>query len=112
MTDLSARLQQLGQDAADELAGKPISDDEIRSIANCLGLIECQNEKTLGNRPTTEMPKVPVVAAVSGGVDSVLEAGTGGVDRIYVVVPLEGQWEIAQGGVFPITSFSSPATSA
>jgi hypothetical protein len=71
-------------------------------------MIECVNLKTPYNRPASEMPKVPVVAAVSGAGDDVLEVGVGNVDRIYVVVPLEDKWEVAQGGVFSYYEFSQP----
>jgi len=71
-------------------------------------MIECLNTDTGYNQPNSEMPEVSVVAAVSGADDQVLEVGVGNVDRIYVVVPLEGRWEIAQGGVFPYYEFSQP----
>jgi hypothetical protein len=47
-----------------------------------------------------EMPPVPVVAAVAGAEDKILQVGVGPVDRIYVLVSIEGRVEIAQGGVF------------
>ena len=56
----------------------------------------------------SEQLEVPLVAAVSGAQDSVLEAATGYVDRIYVVVPLEGGLEVAQGGVFSYYEFIQP----
>jgi hypothetical protein len=38
----------------------------------------------------------------------VLEVGTGYVDRIFVVIPLEGKLEIAQGGVYSYYEFTQP----
>jgi hypothetical protein len=108
MHDLASQLTLLAQAASDELAGKKLSDDEASAILNCLGQIECENESNAYHRPGSEMPKVPVVAAVSGAGDSVLEAATGEVDRIYVVVPLENRWEIAQGGVYSYYEFIQP----
>ncbi|MBE3039748.1 MAG: DUF3160 domain-containing protein, partial [Chloroflexi bacterium] len=62
-----------------------------------------------GQGATITMPPVPLIAAVSGsGEDQVLEAATGYLDRIYVVVPLEGKLELAQGGVFSYYEFSQP----
>jgi hypothetical protein len=56
----------------------------------------------------TELPPVPVVAAVAGAQQDILEVGVGGVDRIYVAVPLEGKTEVAQGGVFSYYEFRQP----
>jgi hypothetical protein len=108
MGALGDRFLTLGNIAAKELAGQPLDESENNAITSCLGMIECINLDTPYNRPESEMPKVPVIAAVSGADDSVLEAGIGGVDRIYVVVPLEGNWEIAQGGIFSYYEFSQP----
>jgi len=108
MHDLASQLTFLAQAASDELTGKKLSDDEEAAILNCLGQIECENESNAYHRPGSEMPKVPVVAAVSGAGESILEAGTGKVDRIYVVVPLENRWEIAQGGVYSYYEFTQP----
>jgi hypothetical protein len=108
MSELGNRFTTLGDIAAKELAGQPLSSEENNVIAKCLGMTECLNLETLYNRPAGEMPKVPVVAAVSGAGDEVLEVGVGNVDRIYVVVPLEDKWEVAQGGVFSYYEFSQP----
>jgi hypothetical protein len=108
MGELGHRFETLGNIAAKELAGTPLDEDEKRAITACLGMIECVNTDTGYNQPNSEMPKVPVVAAVSGAQDKVLEVGVGNVDRIYVVIPLEDKWEIAQGGVFSYYEFSQP----
>jgi hypothetical protein len=108
MSELGNRFKTLGDIAAKELAGLPLSSEENNVIAKCLGMTECLNLETPYNRPAGEMPKVPVVAAVSGAGDKVLEVGVGNVDRIYVVVPLEDKWEVAQGGVFSYYEFSQP----
>jgi hypothetical protein len=108
MGRLAERFQTLGDIAAKELAGTPLDEDERDIITDCLGMTECLNVDSPYNRPNGEMPKVPVIAAVSGAQDKVLEAGVGNVDRIYVVVPLEDKWEIAQGGVFSYYEFPQP----
>jgi hypothetical protein len=105
---LANRFQAFGDIASKELAGEMLTQDENSLITDCLGMIECMNQETPYNRPAGEMPKVPVVAAVAGAQDSVLEVGVGNVDRIYVAVPLEGQWEVAQGGVFAYYEFTQP----
>lgn len=108
MGSLGNTFQTLGDIAAKELTGQAITEDDNNVITKCLGLIECTNLVTPYNRPNSEMPKVPIIAAVSGAKDSVLEVGVGNIDRIYVVVPLEGKWEIAQGGVFSYYEFIQP----
>jgi hypothetical protein len=108
MGALGERFSILGNIAVKELAGQPLDDNENSAITNCLGMIECLNKNTAYNQPNSEMPKVPVIAAVSGFEDRVLEVGIGNVDRIYVVVPLEDKWEIAQGGVFSYYEFDQP----
>jgi len=108
MYELGSRLNTLGDIAVKELAGQPLTLGENYIITSCLGLTECMNLDSGYNIPAGEMPKVPVIAAVSGAVDSVLEVGVGNVDRIYVVVPLEDKWQIAQGGVFSYYEFIQP----
>jgi len=108
MGALGDRFESLGNIAAKELAGTPLDEDDKYAIAGCLGMIECMNTDTGYNQPGGEMPEVPIIAAVSGAQDQVLEVGIGNVDRIYAVVPLEDHWEIAQGGVFSYHEFSQP----
>jgi hypothetical protein len=108
MSELGNRFETFGEIAAKELAGQPLSEEDNYAIIGCLGMIECMNTATDYNRPEGEMPKVPVIAAVSGAQNSVLEAGVGKVDRIYVAVTLEGKSEIAQGGVFTYYEFTQP----
>jgi hypothetical protein len=112
MDQLGKTFQQFGQIAEKELAGMPpTSEDDLALIDGCLGPIECAVERARhdGQGDTITMPPVPLIAAVSGsGEDQVLEAATGYLDRIYVVVPLEGKLELAQGGVFSYYEFSQP----
>jgi hypothetical protein len=108
MQDLAERFMTLGDIAAKELAGQPVTQDDNYAIIGCLGMIECTNLETPYNQNVGEMPKAPVIAAVSGAADQVLEVGVGLVDRIYVVVPLNGKLEVAQGGVFSYYEFAQP----
>jgi len=108
MANLAFRFQTFGDIAAKELAGQPLTEEDNDAISICLGMIECMNTDTGYVQPQGEMPKPPVIAAVSGANDSVLEVGVGYVDRIYVVVPLEGKWQVAQGGVFSYYEFTQP----
>jgi hypothetical protein len=108
MGNLAERLETLGDIAAKELAGIPLDEGDNSAITDCLGMIECINTDTGYNQPNSEMPEVPIIAAVAGANDQVLEVGVGKVDRIFVVVPLEGKWEIAQGGIFSYYEFAQP----
>jgi hypothetical protein len=108
MMNLAFRFQTFGDIAVKEIAGQPLTVDENAFISQCLGMIECMNTNTGYVQPQGEMPKPPVIAAVSGANNSVLEVGVGYVDRIYVVVPLEGKWQAAQGGVFSYYEFTQP----
>ncbi|MGE5123495.1 MAG: DUF3160 domain-containing protein, partial [Acidobacteriaceae bacterium] len=67
-----------------------------------------QEMKLFGVGPGDEQPPVPLVAAIAGAQDSILEAAIGKLNRIFVVVPLEGKFEIAQGGVFSYYEFRQP----
>ena len=108
MASLGERFQQLGDIAAKELAGEPLTEEDNVAITDCLGMIECEHEIMVYVGATDELPKPPVIAAVSGAQESVLEVGIGNIDRIYVVVPLAGQQEVAQGGVFSYYEFTQP----
>ena len=99
---LGERFSQLGDIAARELQRQTPNEAECELITACLGIIEC-DESLL-----PEQPPVPVVAAVAGAENQVLEVAVGGVDRIYVVVPIDGSLQVAQGGVFSYYEFSQP----
>ena len=113
MERLGDDFQRLGDIAAKQLAGVPLDQDDLYTIQSCLGPVECQvlymqRMNQFGVGPEQEMPPVPVIAAVAGGDQEVLEVGVGEVDRIYVVVPAEAGYEITQGGVFSYYEFPQP----
>jgi hypothetical protein len=112
MADLGERLLTLGEYAENELRGQPRTDEEAYYIIQaCLGLEECQVERERSYGQEAEMEPAPIVAVVAGGgsqLDEVLEVATGYVDRIYVVVPIEGQMQVAQGGVYSYFEFTQP----
>lgn len=108
LLDLGERFKNLGDIAARQLAGEALTEEDYDAITDCLGTIECMNLDSGYNIPTGEMPKPPVIAAVSGSDDQVLEVGVGWVDRLYAVVPLEGRMQVAQGGVFSYYEFRQP----
>jgi hypothetical protein len=112
LPNMADTFEKLGHTAEKELAGTPLQSEDYDDIQSCLGPVECMILDTQSpHRPPEsqqKLPEVPVVAAVAGYNDSVMEAGVGNIDRIYVVVPLEGKLQVAQGGVFSYYEFIQP----
>jgi hypothetical protein len=106
---LAESFQKFGDIAARELKGEVLTADDYDVLQGCLELKDCMDHGLYSGNPP-EMEPIPVVAAVSGYQDSILEAGVGQLNRIYVAVPLEGSIEIAQGGVFSYYEFTQPRT--
>jgi hypothetical protein len=105
MSETAEDLTMFGDIAAKELEGQPLTEDEYYAIVfSCMSMAECLPGQQGGPDPP------PVVAAVAGGGESVLEAATGYVDRLYVVVAIDGQLTIAQGGVYSYYEFTQPRT--
>ncbi|NMB59211.1 MAG: DUF3160 domain-containing protein, partial [Chloroflexi bacterium] len=105
MNVLAAQFIKLGDIAVKELRGEELTEEDRYAIYSRLGTIENQ---ALAMGSNMEMPPVPVIAAVSGYENDVLEAGVGRIDRIYVVVPLNKKLQIAQGGIFTYYEFTQP----
>lgn len=99
MGRMSMTLKLYGDVAAAELSGTPITNDQRDALGySCLICYDDPNPKP-----------VPVVAAVAGsGLETILEVGTGSVDRMYAVVPIDGKLYVAQGGVYSYYEFQQP----
>ena len=113
MQDLSGQLRGLGEIAAREMRGEALNEDDRYEIHSCLGPVECAvlgSQGPYSGGESMEMPLVPVIAAVAGGGENVLEVGVGGVDRIYVALVVDGEPAVAQGGVFSYFEFTQPRT--
>ena len=110
MGQLGDTFQQLGQIAANELAGLPTSADDLELIQSCLGPVECYVLQAQSYGQDEKQPPVPLVSAVSGaGTQLILEAATGYVDRIYMIIPASnGTIQLAQGGIFSYYEFQRP----
>lgn len=105
MGNLAEQLSNLGDIAVKELRGEPLTEEERYTIIRPLGAIEDHVDFGRRTGQNLEYPPVPVVATVSGAQNEVLEVGVGKVDRIYVVVPINGRLQVAQGGVFTYYEF-------
>ena len=109
LNGLAEFFQEFGDIAARELQGQSLTADDFAAIQVCLEIKDCLDRGPYSINPPS-MDPIPVVAAVSGWKENVLEAGVGNLNRIYVAVPLEGKLEIAQGGVFTYYEFTQPRT--
>jgi hypothetical protein len=105
MGTLGEQLQALGDISAKELVGEPLSTEDYATIQAPLGLAERLATMFGQTLMLERIPEVPIVAAVAGGGDQVLEVGTGYVDRILVVVPIGDRSYVAQGGIFSYYEF-------
>jgi hypothetical protein len=107
MQSLSERFNLLGEIAVKELKGETPSDDERWTLQSCLGPVECMVLRSRLYGEEQKAPPIPLVAAVAGaGQTQVLEAAIGNLSRIFVVIPWEGQLQVAQGGVFSYYEFT------
>ena len=113
MRTLATQLQELGDLADKELVGLPLDQEDYALVQAALGPVETlvQHNRIVaasGGTAPQEMPPMPVITSIAGAGDQTLQAGVGLVDRIYVVVSLEGKTQVAQGGVFSYYEFSQP----
>lgn len=119
LRDLSTMCSMFSRIAANELAGKPISRKDNEQLAYIGGTLEGFYWKT-GDQAGDLAPIVDKQAAIvadiargtaADGNDSVLEIGTGAIDRIFVLVPNDkGKFEVAVGGVYSYYEFTHPAS--
>ncbi len=58
--------------------------------------------------PASLEPALPAIVSFDPIRDRVVQVGIGSVDRIFVLVPLDGKVYIAQGGVYSFYEFSLP----
>lgn len=107
LTRLADNLEAYSQIAEKELRGESISEDENYQILSCLELKDCLTSPYY--TPDFLKPDpIPLVAAVSGYENEVLEAAIGQMQRVYVAVPISGSLQIAQGGIFSYYEFKQP----
>jgi hypothetical protein len=108
LDSLAEEYLKLGDIAIKELQGFNLTDEDIFTIKNSLGIVESKALLARVDDPEAKEDPIPVVAAVSGANDQVLEAAVGKLDRLYVVVSINGKLQIAQGGVFTYYEFKQP----
>jgi len=110
---LLTRLQAI---AEAELAGEPLSEDDIDFIRYYGGQLEmltmaaADTEDQEGGRLFLENEEAAIVADVATAGPVVLEEGTGRIFEIFVVVEVDGRPQITKGGVFSYYEFLQPAS--
>ncbi len=112
LRELADLLRFLERIAADELAGRPISERDNERLTYIGGALEAIWARS-ADRTRTGIEAdqdAAIVADIASGGGQVLEEGTGRVDRIYVLVPDdEGTFQVAVGGVYSYYEFAVPA---
>ncbi len=106
--DLSDRLQRLGDIAKRELEGEQLNKDDFVLIQSPLGPEEKRLMAQLKLDSQSENLDIPPLTGI-GAIeysDRLLHFGNGYADRIYMLVPLNGEISIAQGGIFSYYEFS------
>ena len=104
---LIAMLDRLTRLAGDELAARPISDEDNTWLSSIGGKIGWLTEAV--NRG--EIEATPIIADIflDPFADMVLEIGTGPLDTIHVLVPDdEGNFQVATGAVYSYYQFWGP----
>ncbi len=99
--------------AASELAGTSLAAADANRLRFIGGELEAIWWRTyLGEHGNVvqDQDAAAVVADIASSPNSVLELGTGQIDRFFVIVPgNDGTFEVASGGVYSYYEFTSPA---
>ena len=113
------RLRTLSDRLADisekELKNELPSDDDFELIRTYGGQLEhfwLEVYKDESEMPTTFDFPAAIVADIATDPESgmVLEIGTGYISEIYVVVPIDGELHVAEGGIYSFYQFEQPAS--
>ena len=109
MLDLGDRLQRFGDIAVRELAGEKLSSSDYALIQAPLGPAEERSMQiflTSKGEIFDKMTPLPGLGILDYGGDRLFHVATGNVDRIFMLVPIEGGLSIAQGGIYSYYEFS------
>jgi hypothetical protein len=110
LTDIGELFGFLARIASDELAGKPIAEDDNSRLTHIGGTLEALWTRTAdltssGAEAIADLDSA-LIADIASGRDGVLEVGTGRFDRLYVLVPDDsGRFQVAGGAVFSYYEF-------
>jgi len=104
---LGDKMESFGEIAAREVRGESLTPDDYYRITACLEYKECVDPRGYMGDSMKPEP-IPVVAAVSGFENQIMEVGVGLLNRIYVAIPINSEIFIAQGGVLSYYEFIQP----
>lgn len=107
LRDLGDRLARLGDISVKEIHGLPLEPNDFALIQAPLGPVDLLNTYSLSQSPN-ETQSVMAITVAAEKADHVLHAGIGKLDWLYVVVPIDGKFYIAQGGNFSYYEFNQP----
>ncbi len=111
--DVSALLASFARVAADELAGRPLSQVDNAALSTVGERLEALWFRTSDQGSTAEPEAdadTALIADIASGPSQVLEIGTGRFDLLYVLVPDDdGTFQVGVGAVFSYYEFATPA---
>lgn len=99
-----------------ELADKTLTEDEYELIRTFGGQLEhfwyevFRDDGLHSRSQLSDFPAMVIADVATSPPDEVLEVGTGYIDNIFAVVPVDGTLRIAKGGVFSCYEFPWKAT--
>ncbi|SEL65199.1 Protein of unknown function [Butyrivibrio sp. ob235] len=110
LSDMAKKLLDISEK---ELKNESLSDEDYEFI-RCYGgnlehfWVEVNKDTVEGLAYSYQAP-CPIVADIATDPNgSVLEVGTGGADRIYVVFPIDGKLHVGRGSVYSFYQFEVP----
>lgn len=113
LLELAEHFRKLGAIAEKELQGIPLGQEDFNTIQSPLGAVE--RRALTGLVPgqqvmsqSQELPAVPMLSFIKVDQLNSLQTGLGFLNRVFVLVPLEGKLQIAQGGVFSYYEYFLP----
>jgi hypothetical protein len=107
LMQLGEKMESLGAIAERELRGEGLTEDDYYRVTACLEYKECVDP--MGYMGDSMKPEpIPIIAAVSGFENQIMEVGVGYLNRIYVAIPINGETYVAQGGVLSYYEFIQP----
>ncbi|MBD3360827.1 DUF3160 domain-containing protein [Candidatus Peregrinibacteria bacterium] len=116
LTKLADLVEKLRDISIKELENKPLTEDDYEFIKTYGGSLEhfwyetlTEEEKKMDQQSFLNTHPAAIIADVATDPNGVvLEEGTGDINKIYVVFPIDGELHIATGGVFSHYEFKWP----
>jgi hypothetical protein len=107
LMQLGEKMENLGEIAERELRSEGLTGDDYYRITACLEYKECVDP--MGYMGESMKPEpISIITAVSGFENQIMEVGVGLLNRIYVVIPINGETYVSQGGVLSYYEFIQP----